>query len=360
MSEKFRVPSDEGTLRRSYTPRSSSGTMRYESAVTSLSWIPNDVMKGIASLPFDAGLTHFDPILPQEIEDFDEVGLEHPYRFANRLKAWIEVDDDGTIVEAGYAGGGHSYDAIARHDGRTSVFQAAALPTIQPPPEFGDGFVRFVQSAGEHGTTPVPRTLRRAPFVQWRVPLSWTTLALTIYGDGRATNQLVAASQFPRHWVYNAEGKLQSRTGLIDVDDWYRTCFDARTPWGDLDSRSLLAAIDAVLERSLSARLTPGAARPRVVKVPAGTIVARQGDSSPLAFLILEGYACVEADGARHAEYGVGALLGERRVQHGGGRVASIRASTKIRALAVPADALVTSARDSVATGLRRAEANAP
>jgi hypothetical protein len=333
--------------------------MRYESAVTSLSWIPGDVMKEIASLPFDVGLAHFDPTLPQEIDDFETVGDEHPYRLVNQLRAWIDVNDEGEIVEAGYGGRGRLYDASRRDVGRTQIFHAALLPTIQPPPEFGDGIVRFVQSVGGQGSVPVPRTLRRAPFVQWRVPLSWTTLALTMHADGHSTSQLVAASQFPRHWIYNADGKLVSRTGLIDTDDWYRTCFDAHTPWGDFESRSLLAAIDGALERSLVDALVPDAARPRLVKVPAGTILARQGDASPLMFLVLEGYACLEVDGARHAEYGVGALIGERSAR-GGARGATVRASTKIRALAVPRDALAPATRAQLATGLRRVESSAP
>ncbi len=324
--------------------------------MTSLSWLPGDVMKDLAGLPFDVGLSHFDPTPPQEIDDFATVGDEHPYRFTNELRAWIEVNDEGVIEEAGYVGGGHLFDERGRHDGRHHVFQAAMLPTIQPPPEFGDGFVRFVQSAGGQGSTPVPRTLRRAPFVQWSVPLSWTTLALTMYADGRSTNQLVGASQFPRHWVYNAEGKLVSRSGLVDVDDWYRKCFDDHTPWGDADSRSVHALLDAALERSLVGELVPGSARPRVVKVAAGTILARQGQSSNLVFLLLEGFACLEVNGKRHAEYGAGSLLGDPWTLPGAPRTTSIRAATRCRALAVPAGAISERARELLASGLRRTE----
>jgi len=330
--------------------------VRIESAVTSLSWIPGDVMKDIASLPFDVGLSHFDPTPPQEIDDFADVGPTHPYRFANQLRAWIEVNEEGEIEEAGYGGGGHLFDESDQHDGRNHVFQAAMLPTIQPPPEFGDGFVRFVQSAGGQGSTPVPRTLRRAPFVQWSVPLSWTTLALTMYADGRSTNQLVGASQFPRHWVYNAEGKLVSRSGLVDVDDWYRRCFDDHTPWGDLDSRTVRTTLDGAFERSLLSDLAPGSARPRVVKVAAGTILARQGQMSSLMFLILEGFACLEVNGKRHAEYGAGALLGELAALPRVARTSSIRAATRCRALAVPAETLTARTRELLATGRRRTE----
>ena len=63
------------------------------------------------------------------------------------------------------------------------------------------------------------------PFVQWQAPLAWTTLSLTLYADGHAEGALVGASRFPRHWVYDHEGNLASKSGLIDFNDWYRKSF---------------------------------------------------------------------------------------------------------------------------------------
>jgi hypothetical protein len=329
---------------------------RFESAVTSLSWIPADVMKELASLPFDVGLSHFDLTPPQEIDDFATVGEDHPYRFANQLRAWIEVNEEGDVEEAGYCGGGELFDECTSTDGRRHVFHAAALPIIQPPPEFGDGVVRFVQSYGGLGSTPVPRTLRRAPFVQWRVPLSWTTLALTMHVDGSATHQLVGASQFPRHWVYNAEGKLVSRTGLVDADGWYRHCFDASTPWGERDSKSLADRVHLAIERSLSRHVLAGGTNVNVARVPAGTVLARQGDVSSTVFVVLDGYVCLQENRRRLAEFGPGATFAERATLAGAARTTSLVATTKCRLARVPGGTLDEEFWDHLASGRRRAE----
>jgi hypothetical protein len=62
------------------------------------------------------------------------------FRFANRLSAWIEVDDSGNITSFGY---------------------------------------------GKGGCLIGSSTVRR-PYVQWNSPLVWTTLSLTMHADGRA------------------------------------------------------------------------------------------------------------------------------------------------------------------------------
>ena len=38
--------------------------MRIESSVTSVSWIPSEAIEGLAKLPFEAGLTHYDQAPP--------------------------------------------------------------------------------------------------------------------------------------------------------------------------------------------------------------------------------------------------------------------------------------------------------
>ena len=54
---------------------------------------------------------------------------------------------------------------------------------VRRQPEVGDGWVRFVQTTGGRTGVPAPRRVRRRPFVQFRAPLVWTTLALTLHGD---------------------------------------------------------------------------------------------------------------------------------------------------------------------------------
>src|SRR5215472_16673640 len=80
--------------------------MRYDSSVTSVSWIPSEAVSGSMRLAFDAGLGHYDEPPPGEVADLQALCAADRFRFANVLQAWIEVDQGGQITDAGYAGGG--------------------------------------------------------------------------------------------------------------------------------------------------------------------------------------------------------------------------------------------------------------
>jgi len=328
--------------------------MRYESSITSLSWIPSEAVVGGTRLPFDAGVAHYDQPPPEVLGDLDELRRADRFRFANRLAAWVEVDRAGRITNAGYSGGGQIGSTTVRIGGLSHVFQAVALPDIRRKPEHGDGWRRFTQTAGGRTGMPAPRRVRRAPFVQWQAPLAWTTLSLTLYADGRAEGSLVGASRFPRHWVYDHEGRLEAKSGLIDFKDWYRKSFGTHTPWGDQDSETLVTVVESALERSLSAQLMHGAAKPKIKKVKAGTNLVRQGDKGSEVYLVLDGVLRVEVDGKRLAEYGPGALLGERAHLEGGARTSSLVAVTACRVASVPAEALDRSALKELSTGHHR------
>ena len=43
--------------------------MRYESSVTSLSWIPSEAITGVMRVPIDAGVGHYDDPPPDVIAD---------------------------------------------------------------------------------------------------------------------------------------------------------------------------------------------------------------------------------------------------------------------------------------------------
>ena len=76
--------------------------MRYESCVTSLSWIPSEAITGGTRAAFDAGVTHYDDPPPGELGDVEELRAADRFRFANVLRAWIDVDDSGRITGSGY------------------------------------------------------------------------------------------------------------------------------------------------------------------------------------------------------------------------------------------------------------------
>jgi hypothetical protein len=333
--------------------------MRYESCVTSLSWIPSEAVVGGTRLPFDAGIAHYDKPPPEVLGDLDELRNADRFRFANRLAAWIEVDKSGWIKNAGYAGGGQIGSTTVRVGALSHVFQAVALPDIQRKPERGDGWVRFTQTAGGRTGMPAPRRVRRAPFIQWQAPLAWTTLTLTMHADGRAEGVLSGASRFPRHWLYDNEGQLASKSGLIDFKDWYRKSFGKHTPWGDQESDALVTAVESALERSLSGQVMRGAAKPKIQKVKAGTTLVRQGEEGSDVYLVLDGVLRVEVNGERMAEYGPGALLGERAHLESGARTSSLVAVTSCRVACVPAEALDRKALEELSTGHRREDPGA-
>jgi len=330
--------------------------MRYESSVTSLSWIPSEAVSGVSRAAFDSGFTHYDDPPPGELDDIEELQAADRFRFANRLRAWIEVDDDGRITGGGYSGGGLMGATTLRLAGLSRTFQAVALPDIQRAPEMGDGWMRFVQTTGGRTAIPAPRPVRRRPFIQWQAPLVWTTLSLTLHADGRAEYEVTGASRFPRHWIYGADSKLGHKSGLTDYANWARVSFGRHTPWGDEDSPALVTAVETALEQSLSVQLMHGGARPRISHLEPGAELVRQGDFGQDIYLVLDGVIRVTRDGERLAEYGPGAMLGERAALEGGTRTATLAAVTKCRVAAVPAVQLDLSDLAELATGHRREE----
>lgn len=322
--------------------------------MTSLSWIPSEAVEGTTRLAFDMGFTHYDPPPPDALDDLEGLRVADRFRFANVLNGWIETDQRGRIADCGYRGGGLMGSTTVSVGGLRHRFQAVALPDIRRPPEKGDGWVRFVQTTGGRTGLPAPRRVRRRPYVQWQAPLVWTTLSLTMYADGNVEHAMIGASRFPRHWIYDADGKLTHKSGLADFRDWYRKSFGKHSPWGDEESDALVTAVETALERSLSAQLMDPTAKPRVDQFPAGTTIVRQGDEGHAVYLVLDGVLRVERDGERLAEYGPGAMLGERAHLEHGRRTSSLVAVTPCRVASVDADQLERSALEELAEGHRR------
>src|SRR5271154_3930547 len=80
--------------------------MRHQSSITSLSWIPSEAVEGSQRLAFDAGMAHYDEPPPDVITDLEALRVADRFRFANVLRAWVEVDDSGKITHSGSDGGG--------------------------------------------------------------------------------------------------------------------------------------------------------------------------------------------------------------------------------------------------------------
>jgi Cyclic nucleotide-binding domain len=336
---------------------------RFESRVTAVSWIPSEAVTGMTKAAF-ATVAHYDEPVPDEIAggDTTEQGATldawrdaDRFRFANQLGAWIEVDGDA-IVDAGYSGQGRIGSTRMEIGSRSVTFQAALMPTLQAEPVRGDGWVRFEQAAGGRTGVPAPRHVNHPPFVQFRPPLAWSTLQLTVYVDGHSEFELTGASRFPRHWVYGPEGRLVAKAGSIDFNDWYRHAFGRHTPWGDADTPAFVTAVETALERQLSSTIMRGGAKPRLRKLEEGTVLTEQGAPGDELYLVLDGVLAVEVDGAVVAEVGPGAVLGERAILEGGVRTSTLRTVTPCRVAVAAAEQIERDALHELSAGHRREE----
>jgi hypothetical protein len=326
-------------------------------SITALSWIPSEAISGLLKLPFGA-LAHYDEPPPARLGGgramLEELREADRFRFCNHLEAWIDVDDDGVVTGAGYRGGGLIGSTTLRF-GRDVSVAAVALPDKQAEPDHGDGYVRFLQTAGGRTGVPMPRTVRRAPFVQYHAPIAWSTLSLTIHPDGRSEGALVGASSFPRHWVYGKDGELVAKTGVIDFRSWNKDAFGDHTPWGDLDSPALVTAVETALERELSAVMMRGS-EPKIRTFAAGKVLVAQGDAGSDLFLLLDGVLAVDVDGHELGELGPGTVLGERSLLEGGRRTSTLRAVTKCKVAIAPAASIDRDALQRLSAGHRREE----
>ena len=305
--------------------------MRLESSVTSVSWIPSEAVTGaVLKGTFEAGFTHYDDPPPDEIDDLEEMRAAGAFRFANHLAAWVDIEE-GQIVDAGYSGGGLMGTTSVRLANLRTTFEPVPLPDIRHDPEITGSVARFVQTTGGRTGLPAPRRVKHPPFIQFKAPTVWTTLALTMRADGTSDFEVLGASKFPRHWVYDADGKIAAKVGLANFKEWYRDAFGKHTPWGEQDSEALVTAVETALERQLSVTIMSGGERPEIRTLKEGEYLVHQGDPGDSLFLLLDGVLSVTMDGEGVAEVGPGVVLGERAVLEGGIRTASLQASTPVR-----------------------------
>src|SRR5271167_4218682 len=101
---------------------------RHAGLVTSISWIPSEAIEGAQRLAFDSGITHYDPPPPSEDIDLEALRVADRFRFANHLRAWVEVEGSGRVTNCGYDGGGMMGSTTVRVAGLHHKFQAVQLP----------------------------------------------------------------------------------------------------------------------------------------------------------------------------------------------------------------------------------------
>ncbi len=330
--------------------------MRVESTVTSVSWIPSEAISGHMKLPFSLKIGHYDDPLPDRIDDLAAWRDADRFRFANVLSAFIEVED-GEVIAWGYTGEPMIGATTASLGFASLTFPAVSYPTIEREPEFGDGYVRFVQTAGGRTGAPMPRRVERPPWVQLSAPTAWTTLGLTLRHDGRVEYDLVGASPFPRHWIYDGAGQLALKTGFVDFRTWAAANFGEKSPWGDHDEEARVTEVETALERQLSRTIMRSGAKPEIRRGAPDEVVVEQGSIGEELFLLLDGVLAVEVDGEPLAEVGPGAVLGERAILEDGRRTSTLRAVTPVKLAVATADQIDRDALRTLSEGHRREEA---
>jgi hypothetical protein len=323
--------------------------VRIESSVTSVSWLPSGAVEGVRGLPFAVGAARYDDPPPDVLGDVTEWVSTGAVRQANELRAWIEVEND-RVLSAGYSGEGIVGAVDVELGGRSLHAADVELPLIQKEPEISERSARFTQSAGGRINVPLPRRVAGVPFMRITAPIAWTTLALTIHGDGTSEGALVGSSPFPRHWVYDGEGQVTWKSAAIDFERWLRESRDEQTPWGREDSHELAVAVESALERVLSRRIM--GERRRVLKIAEGDMLTEQGARDQAVFLVLDGILDVDVGGQTVAEVGPGSIVGERASIEGR-RTATLRARTRCRVVPFDPSELEPADVEQLAAGHR-------
>lgn len=330
--------------------------MRFSSSVTSVSWIPSEAITGHTRLPMDLGLGRYDDPPPDQIGDLAAMAAEGAFRFANELRASIDIED-GRVVGAHQDGRSHICPTELLL-GRERAFQFApvAFPDLEPDPAIHEDRVVFRRTAGGRTGAPMPRRISRAPYVMITAPTAWTTLELVLHVDGRSEGRLAGASGFPRHWLYGDDGNLVEKSATVDFATWSRENFGEKTPWEGHDQQAFMTQVETAAERELSLHVMRSGTKPKLRRFSTGDLLTKQGDPGRELALVLDGLLAVEVDGKPIAEVGPGALIGERAILEGGVRTATVRALTDGKVAIAEANDLDRGRLAVVATGHRREE----
>jgi len=326
--------------------------VRIERSLTSLSWIPSDSIPGLLRLPFERGIMHYDPPPPLALTDFDGMQRRGEFRFANRLRAYIDVED-GEITDCGYTGGkvmgrtpitaGPLRIMLPTKGNRDIQWQAARTPTQ----------VTFVQTAGGRPGFSFLKPSWRWPFLVRKPFTIWTTLQLTIDVHGNTAGSLIGASPFPRHWVYDDGGQLVQKSALTRNQVWVRTAFGRHTPWGGEDEAPDVADPETSVERALADTVMRDG-QPTIRHWHPGDFLFRQHEEATSVALVLDGIFEVRVDDRVVGQVGPGAVVGERAQLEDGRRTADVRAVTDARTADVPGGTLDLDLLGDVAQGHHR------
>jgi hypothetical protein len=235
------------------------------------------------------------------------------------------------------------------------------LPTkrnrdIQWSPAVDGSEAVFVQTSGGRPGFSFLKPTWRWPFLVTRPFTIWTTLRMTINADGACTGEIIGASPFPRHWLYDNDGQLLQKSALTRNQVWARTVFGTHTPWGGEDEAPEVAEPETRLERALADRIMQDA-QPTIRTMRPGDFLFRQNEQAASVVLVLDGVFEVRVDGRVVGQVGPGGVVGERAPLEGGRRTADVQATTDTRVAEVPAGAIEIEQLSELALGHHREDA---
>jgi hypothetical protein len=303
-------------------------------------------------IPMDIGVGHYDPPPPDRIDDLEGLLAADRFRFANRLSVRVDLES-GWVRSAEYTGGGLVGSTTARFGRFSITVPGQGFGELRARPEVSDRGVRFVQTAGGRTGAPLPRRTAEPPYLKITPPTAWTTLALTVGWDGTVSHELVGASPFPRHWVYDTEGALVGKSGSIDFSTWTLEHSHHNTPWADREVPGRMTTPETPIERTISVEIM-GDGRPEIERRPAGFIIIEQGSTATDVYLILDGIVEVDVDGVAVGELGPGCIIGERAGLELGVRTSTVRAVTAVTVAVAAPHGLQRPALEEVSVGHRR------
>jgi hypothetical protein len=308
--------------------------VRLSATTTCLSWIPPLAVEGTFKLPFALGIAHYDRPPPDHDPSIDRLLAADAIRFANQLDAWIDVDHE-RIVDAGTSGQGRIGRTRLRIGPFGIAFTAVPLPTLSQPPEIHGDHARFTQTAGGHTGVAVPHRIPRPPYWRITAPIAWSTVAVTIRADGSSESAMPSASVFPRHYLYDAAGRLVNKTGLMQYRPWIHGLEDTKTPWSGHVEAAVIAGVPSPPERRVTDAIL--ISQPdRQHHLPAGVLLQERPIRESEVHVLLDGILVLELDTEPVSEVGPGAIFDPlHRTDESKARV-RVRASTDCRLAVVP------------------------
>jgi hypothetical protein len=264
-------------------------------------------VEGVFELPFGHGIAHYDKPPPDNSPDVDALLDADAIRFANQVRAWIEVRD-GQICDHGMTGGGRLGSTTVRLRKRGHTFAGIALPDLVAQPEVFADRVRFRQTCGGHTGAPVPRAISHPPFVRVSAPLAWTTIVLTLYADGSSESKIADASAFPRHYLYDSAGQLTHKSALIRYKDWMHQSEQRRSPWAGVHEPVPTTQVKQQAERSLADTILVSASYEQY-QLPAGAMLGSHPIRDDQVAVLLDGLMVILIDDEPAVEIGPGSIF---------------------------------------------------